>query len=262
MTTTATRTSADPTSRPRTATAAVVRTEARLFLREPGALFWIVLFPVLLLGILGLIPSFREPDDDLGGQRLVDLYLSVSVLIAMLMAAITSMPTVLTGYRERGILRRLRTTPVHPGTLLGAQVALFAAATITSIVLVLGVGTVVFDSALPRSAGWYAVSLLLALLAAFALGALLTAVSPTTKVGQTLSTIMLFPMLFTAGVWLPVQTMSGWLHTIVAATPFGAAAEALVDSQAGRTPDLVDLAVTGGWTIVLGLIAIRQFRWE
>ncbi len=46
---------------------AVLRTELRLFRREPGALFWILLFPTLLLVILGSIPGFRHHEADLGG---------------------------------------------------------------------------------------------------------------------------------------------------------------------------------------------------
>ncbi len=42
------------------ASTAVLRTEARLFTREPGALFWILVFPTLLLVILGMIPGFRN----------------------------------------------------------------------------------------------------------------------------------------------------------------------------------------------------------
>lgn len=103
---------------------AVLRTEARLFLREPGSLFWILAFPTVLMTILGLIPSFREHDDAFGGRRVIDLYVPVAVLLAMIMAGLQAMPPVLTGYRERGILRRMSTTPVRPSTLLGAQIAL------------------------------------------------------------------------------------------------------------------------------------------
>lgn len=245
-----------------TPTRAVIRTEARLFSRELGSLFWIVLFPTILLVILGAIPDFRKPDDALGGQRVVDLYVPVSVLLSMIMAAIMAMPPVVGSYRERGILRRLRTTPVHPGSLLLAQVALHAAAVVASAVLVLGVGRILFDVALPGSVIGYAVAFLLAIAAAFAIGAVVTAVSPNTRVGQTIGTIVFFPMMFTAGVWVPVQAMSGLLHDIVVATPLGAGAEALNDAMLGDFPQLADLGVMAAWTCALGVLAVRSFRWE
>lgn len=243
-------------------TAAVLRTEARLFSRELGSVFWIVLFPVLLLGILGAIPGFRDPDPEIGGLRVVDLYVPVAVLLAMIMAAVMSMPPVVMGYRERGILRRLRTTPVPPGSLLVAQVALHAAAVLASIVLVLGVGRLVFDTPLPGSVVGYAVALVLALAAAFSIGAVVTSVSPNTRIGTTIGTIVFFPSMFTAGVWAPVQAMGGMLRDIVVLTPLGAASEALHDAMLGDFPDLADLAAMAGWTAVLSLLAIRFFRWE
>ena len=243
-------------------TATVVRTEARLFGRELGSLCWILLFPTILLLIIGLVPGYRTPEDDLGGQRVVDLYATVCAVLAMIMAAIMAMPPVVAGYRESGVLRRLRTTPMHPASLLGAQVGLHAAAVLASIVLALGAARLVYDVPLPGALGWYAVSVVLASAAAFSIGAVVTSVSSTTRVVQTVGTIVFFPLMFTSGVWLPVQGMSGWLRDLVVATPMGAASEALNDTLQGLRPDLVDLAVMGGWTVVLSLVAVRLFRWE
>jgi ABC-2 type transport system permease protein len=244
------------------ATAAVLRAEARLFAREPGSLFWVLAFPTVLLLVVGLVPSFRELDDALAGQRVIDVYVPVCVLLAMIMAAIMAMPPVIAGYRESGVLRRMRTTPVHPGSLLLAQVGLHAAAVLVSVVLALGAARLAYDVALPADVAWYAVCVVLATAAAFSIGAVVTAVAPNGRVVQTIGTIVFFPMMFTAGVWVPVQAMTGWLHTVVVATPLGAAAEALNDTALGRNPDLVDLAVMGGWTAVLLLVAARAFRWE
>lgn len=244
------------------ATAVVVRTEATLFGRELGSLFWIQLFPTILLVILGLVPDLTEPEASLGGQRVIDLYASVVVVLAMIMAAIMAMPPVIAGYRESGVLRRLRTTPMHPGALLGAQVGLHAAAVLASVVLALGTARALYDVRLPGSVGWYALALVLGTAAAFSIGAVITAVSSSTRVVQTVGTIVFFPMMFTSGVWMPVQTMQGWLHDVVVATPLGAAAEALNDALQGIAPDLADLAVMGGWTVVLSLVAVRLFRWE
>ncbi|NYE35201.1 ABC-2 type transport system permease protein [Nocardioides cavernae] len=243
-------------------TAAVVRTEATLFARELGSLFWILLFPTLLLVVIGLVPDFQEPNASLGGQRIIDLYASVVVVLAMIMAAIMAMPPVIAGYRESGVLRRLRTTPMHPAALLGAQIGLHAVAVLASVVLALGTARVVHDVRLPGHLGWYALALLLATASAFSVGAVITAVSSSTRVVQTVGTIVFFPMMFTSGVWMPVQTMEGWLRVTVVSTPLGAASEALNDALQGIRPEVVDLVVMGGWTVALSLVAIRLFRWE
>lgn len=241
---------------------AVLLTEGRLFLREPGAAFWIVAFPTLLLVILGLIPAFRKHDPDLGGQSVVDLYVPVCVILAMIMAGIQAMPTIITGYRERGVLRRLRATPVHPGSLLSTQAGLHGAGALVGAALVLVSGHVGFGTPLPEQLGGYLVALALTLLTCLAMGAVITAVSTTTKVATMVSTIVFFPSMFTSGVWLPVQTMPHVMQQIVLCTPLGAAARALNDAALGEWPRLLDLAVTAGWAAVLGLVAVRTFRWE
>ncbi|MFF4698973.1 ABC transporter permease [Streptomyces chattanoogensis] len=240
----------------------VLKTEARLFRREPGTLFWVGLFPAVLLGILGMIPSFREADPSLGGRRAVDLYVPVVLLVAMIMAGIQAMPPLLTGYRERGILRRMSTTPVRPGALLGAQITLHGAAALGSAVLALAVGRLAFEVRLPRQLLGYALALVLTLGSALALGCVLCSVARTAKVAQVLGTAVFFPSMFTAGVWAPVQSMPQTLQHIVQLLPFGAGSQALSQAAAGDWPDWSHLAVTAVWALVLGWGAKRAFRWE
>ncbi|MEV6393249.1 ABC transporter permease [Streptomyces sp. NPDC051907] len=242
--------------------AAVLKTEARLFSREPAALFWILAFPTLLLVILGLIPSFREPSDDLGGRRVIDLYVPVVVLLSMITAGVQSMPPVLTGYRERGILRRMSTTPMKPGSLIGAQIALHGAAVVVSALVAVAVGWIVFDVALPRQFAGYVVALLLATLSALALGAVVSAISRTTKITQAVGSAVFFPAMFTSGVWLPVAAMPDTLQSIVGLTPLGAAAQALDQAAAGGWPGWSHLAVTAAWAALLIAAAGRWFKWQ
>jgi ABC-2 type transport system permease protein len=241
---------------------AVLRTEFRLFRREPGAIFWIFLFPTLLLVILGSIPSFREADKSLGGLRPVDAYVPIAVLIALIMSGVQSLPQALTGHRERGILRRMRLTPVQPSALLSAQMAVQGTVALASALLALAVGRLAFDVRLPEQVAGYLLALLLATAAALALGSVVSAVSRTTKIASAIGSAVFFPMMFCAGVWLPVQEMPHTLARVVGLTPFGAAARALNEAAAGHWPGWDHLGVLAGWAVLLTAAAARWFRWE
>ncbi|CAK7280866.1 ABC transporter permease [Streptomyces misionensis] len=241
---------------------AVLRTEFRLFCREPGAVFWIFLFPTLLLVILGSIPSFREADPSLGGLRPVDAYVPIAVLIALIMSGVQSLPQVLTGHRERGILRRMRLTPVRPAVLLSAQMVMTGTVALASALLALVVGRLAFDVRLPGRPAGYLLALLLATASALALGSVVSALSRTTRIAGAIGTAVFFPMMFCAGVWLPVQEMPRTLARVVELTPFGAAARALGEAAAGDWPGWGHLGVLAAWAVLLTAAAARWFRWE
>ncbi|MGV4986013.1 ABC transporter permease [Streptomyces sp. NRAIS4] len=241
---------------------AVLRTEFRLFRREPAAVFWIFLFPTLLLAILGSIPSFREADTSMHGLRPIDAYVPVAVLIALIMSGVQSLPQVLTGYRERGILRRMSVTPVRPSALLSAQMVVQGAVALCSALLAIAVGRVAFDVALPQQPAGYLLALVLAAAAALALGSVVSALSRTTKIAGAIGSAVFFPMMFCAGVWLPVQSMPHTLARVVQLTPFGAAARALDEAACGHWPGWAHLGVLALWTVLLTAGAARWFRWE
>ncbi|MFJ9416946.1 ABC transporter permease [Streptomyces sp. NPDC101227] len=259
---TGTHSTATRPARSRSATLAVFRTEALLFRREPGTLFWVGLFPSVLLAILGLVPSFREAQPELGGRRTIDLYVPVTLLVAMIMAGLQALPPLLTGYRERGILRRMSTTPVRPGALLGSGIALHGAAALISAALALAVGRLAFGVELPRQLLGYTLALVLTLGSALALGCVICSVARTARIAQVIGSAVFFPMMFSAGVWAPVQAMPETLQHIVQVLPFGAGAQALGQAAAGDWPGWSHLAVMAAWTAVAGWCAKRFFRWE
>ena len=241
---------------------AVLRTEVRLFRREPGAIFWILLFPTLLLVILGSIPGFREHQSDLGGLRTIDVYVPVAVLLGLIVGGLQSMPQTLTGYRERGILRRMATTPVRPSALLSAQMVVYGGAALVSALLALVVGRLAFAVPLPKQPLGYLLALLLAVLVALALGSVVSALSRTTKIAGAIGSAVFFPSMFCAGVWLPVQSMPHLMARIVDCTPFGAAAQALNRAAAGHWPGWGHIGVLAVWILLLTGAAGRWFRWE
>ncbi|MDQ8701993.1 ABC transporter permease [Streptomyces sp. LHD-70] len=247
---------------PSRADGAVFKAELALFRREPGSLFWIMIFPTGLFVVLGTIPVFREVGEAIPGMRLIDVYVPIAILTSLLMASVQAMPPVITGYREQGILRRMSTTPVRPATVLGAQMALHGIAALVSAALTISVGALAFDVPLPKQGLGYLLALALSVCAALSLGALLSALSRTSKAANAVGAVAFFPMMFSAGLWMPVQTMPDMLGRIMEVLPFGAASQALSAAGAGDWPSLTHLGALALWTVLLTGAAARWFRWE
>lgn len=237
--------------------------EARLFLRDAGSVFFGLTFPAVLLLLLGAVmPGFLDPVPELDGQRAIDIYLPVVAILAVATTALTTLPAYLATYRERGVLRRLATTPARPVHLLAAQLLVNLAATAVALLLALLAGMAVFGVAGPANALGAVAALILGTAAMFGIGLLVAAVVPNARVASGVGMLLYFPTLFFAGVWLPGPLMPEAIRRVREWTPPGALAEALSDAWSGGWPAPLHLAVLVGFVLLTGAAAARLFRWE
>ena len=164
---------------------ALTRTQFKVFLREPLAVFFGLAFPTVLLVVIGVAyPGATDPEPTFGGRSLVEAYAPTTVVLGLATMAVFLLPVALGGDRERGILRRLSTTPAHPGTLvtahLAVQLVIVTLAT-TSAVLV---GMLAFPLPFPDSPGWFIASFVLGACSLLAIGLLVGSTAPTANTGQ------------------------------------------------------------------------------
>jgi ABC-2 type transport system permease protein len=244
-----------------TALATLTKTEAKLLLRDPAAVFFVIVFPPLLLLVLGAIPPFREPNPETG-VRTIDLYVPILVAMAIAMFALSGLPNQLAGYRERGILRRMSTTPVSPAMMLTANLIVFVVTALGVTAVLLALGKLAFDVELPRQLPGYALVYLLSLVSMLSIGLFIAAVVRTAKAAAAAGQVLFFPILFFAGLWLPRAAMPDTLRQISDYTPLGAGVQALTDTAAGGTPQLLHIVVMLAWIAVTGIAAARLFSWE
>jgi ABC-2 type transport system permease protein len=242
----------------------LVLTETKLYLREPLTAFFLLVLPLALLLILGsAIPGFRDPDPSLGGQRVVDTQLpAMMILLAVVTSAFSVIPAVLALYRERGILRRLSITPASPAALLVTQLLLNLVATVLATSLMIFLGHLVLATRVPAQFLWFALSFVLGVCAMFSLGLCVAAVVPNSRAAGGIGAIVMFPLLFLAGMWLPRELMPEALRRLSDFTPTGAFGQALRDTWAGAPPQALHLVVLAAWAAGAGLLAARTFRWE
>ena len=245
------------------ALSALTKTQFKVFLREPAAAFFGLVFPAVLLVVIGLAyPGATDPERVFDGRSLVEVYAPTTIIMGMITMAVFLLPVALGGDRERGILRRLSTTPAHPGTLVAAHLAVqLMVVTIATIAAVV-VGVLVFPISLPERVGWFLVSFVLGACSLLAVGLLVGSLAPTASTGQGVGMLLFFPLLFFAGVYVPLEVMPGWIRTLSGYTPAGAAAQALSDSWSGATPRASDLLVMLAYAVGGGALAVRLFRWR
>jgi ABC-2 type transport system permease protein len=250
-------TTAAPPARRSSALLKLTLTELKLLGRERVRVALPVAIPLLLIVILGNIGSLRQPRAVYGGESFLDLYTTVMVVFGLALLALTNMPMIVADYRERGVLRRLQTTPIGPIRVLAAQLVAVA-----MVILILAVARIGFAVPLPRQPGAFALTALLAAAALLAVGLLIAAIAPTGRVARGIGAVVFYPMLFFAGLWLPIPNMPAVLQHISHATPLGAAVPALTLAAEGSWPTALQLLTMAGWAVAFGLAAARFFRWE
>jgi ABC-2 type transport system permease protein len=247
---------------PRAAFANIVLNEARLARRQPAGVIAGAGIALLILVIFGEIPALQKPSGGLGGYTPFEVYIPVLMCMAIAIIAFTYLPGPLVSYRELGILRRLSTTPVPAYWVLAAQLIVQTVIMAVTLVLVVTVCIVFFGISAPQDPAGMMLALALCLAALFAIGLAIAALARTSSAARGLMAAALYPMLFFAGLYYPVQLMPAVIQDISNYSPLGAAVEAIGATWVGQFPSARPLLVLAGYAVVFGFLARRFFRWE
>lgn len=245
----------------------LVRAETTLFLRDRGNVFFVVVFPtVLLVGMGFAIPGMRDPITDLPepwlGLRAVDLFAPLMLCVTAATAGLTTVPAYLASYRETGVLRRMSTTPMRPQGVLAAQAVVQLVGVAFGGALALAVARLVFGTPMPANPALAVLVFVLAVAAMFGIGVLIGGLAPRAVTASGLGMLIYFPMLFLAGLWTPGPLMPDVVERIATYSPLGAAAQAMNQAWFGSGLPWVQLFVMVGWAVLMFTIAARTFRWE
>jgi ABC-2 type transport system permease protein len=241
----------------------LIAVETKLYYREPVGAFFSIIFPGVLIVVLGLaIPGFRQPADDIGGRRPVDVYFPVLMSLAIVTVTMVALLNVLALYRERGVLRRLSATPVSPTALILAQLVVNLAALILGVLLAYGAAVLVFDIGAPANIAGVLIGFTLGAAAMGMIALFIAAVVPSQKASVGWGSLISYPMMFFAGVWTPGPAMPDGVRRVADFTPLGAASQAMQAAWAGGWPRPLHLAVMAATVAAFGTAAAKLFRWQ
>lgn len=240
----------------------LVQMELTLLRRDLGAVIFGFLFPAVLLLVLGLLPGFTDPDPDLGGRSLIEIYTPIVLVLTFVMVGVSSLAAAFATHRSEGVLRRLRVTPVGPGRLLFAQFAAHLLLALAGSALAVGTAMVAFDIGAPLSWPGFVLGLGLAGAALFAIGLILGSVVSTPSTANAVAPLVWIPLMVLGGLWFPREAMPDLMRRISDLSPMGAAVDAVQEAWFSGTTQVSSLAVLAVFAVVLGLVAVVTFRWD
>jgi ABC-2 type transport system permease protein len=240
--------------------------EIKIFLREPLGAIGTIAVPVLVFLLLDRVAnrklapaSSSFPSSGLSSDNLPVL---VSLLIAI--SAVLSMVTIISIYREGGILKRLRATPLRPYTILTAHVIVKLLLAAATLALMLMAGRRYF----PPNAHvpWFAftIALTISTWSILSVGFIIASIVPTARFAQPIGAIILYPMIALSGLFVPVAVFPPALRVVAHALPLNYAVNLLKGIWNGDrwSTHLGDVAAMAVLFLLYTMLSAKVFRWE
>ncbi len=197
--------------------------------------------------------------------RFIDFLMPGLVAMSIMQMGLFSVAFTFVQLKNRGILRRLLATPVHPASFLFGQVVTRLSVSILQTLVLIGIAVFIFDV---KIAGNMASILLLALIGGGVFVSLGFAVSGWAKneeVAAPIANVIALPMMFLSGVFFPRSAMPDVLEAITDFLPLTYLIDALrnvaIDGEALWSQGWSVLGL-GVWLIITFVVAVRLFKWE
>ena len=236
--------------------------ETKIFTREPMGFVGTLVAPLVVFIVLGRAFGVSKPVT----AAEVDIPFNAAILAAVLIAisAVQSLVAIISIYREGGILKRLRSTPLSPVTIMGAQVAVKLVFTVISLSLLMLAGRRLFPGVMHVNVFSFTVAVLLSTLGILSLGFVIASVVPTARFAQPISAAVLYPMLALSGLFFPVDRFPRALKTVAYLLPTTHAVALLegVWGGSGWGAHWVNAAALLALFAAYTTLSTKVFRWE
>jgi ABC-2 type transport system permease protein len=236
--------------------------ETKIFTREPMGFVGTLVMPLVVFIALGRALGVGKPV----ATPQVDIPFNPAILAAVLIAisAVQSLVAIISIYREGGILKRLRATPLSPVTIMGAQVAVKLAFTAVSLSLLVLAGKRLFPGVMQVNVFSFTLAVLLSTFSILSLGFVLASLVPTARFAQPIGAAVLYPMLFLSGLFFPVARLPRALGMVAYLLPTTHAVALMegVWSGSGWSAHWVNVAALLALFVAYTGVSTRVFRWE
>jgi ABC-2 type transport system permease protein len=239
--------------------------ETKIFAREPMGLIGTVAIPVVTFLFLGRLFAGRSMQLDAAEKAaLVRVEMPVLASILICLSAVLSLVTIIAIYRESGILKRLRATPLRPHTILTAQVLVKLLFTLITMALLLVAGKRYYPVPVDVPIASFALALVISTVAILSIGFLIASLVPTARFAQPIASLIFYPMIGLSGLFVPLASLPPSLRLVARLLPITYVTSLLKGMWQGAawSAHWVDLAALLVTFVVCTTLSSKVFRWE
>ncbi len=237
--------------------------ELKIFAREPLGLIGALILPTVIVIGIGRTLGGSAPRN----PRITDFVsvdLPVFAAITASLNAVLSLVTIVSIYRESGILKRLRATPLGPTRILSAHVIVKIVMTMATLIVMMLAGRRVLALHFDLRSLSFIAAAMISMASIVSIGFLIASVVPTARFAQPIGAIVLYPMLILSGIFFPLSALPPWLEQVVRALPFTYAVSLIRGIWIGESwsAHAYDVGALLLFAVVLTAVSSRVFRWE
>ncbi len=238
--------------------------EIKIFLREPMGAFGSILFPVLVFVLVGRVMGGQLTSRPISMAGFVRVGLPVLVAVMIALSAVLSLVTIISIYREGGILKRLRATPLRPQTILTAHVLAKLALTAVTMALMALAGKRYYPVSMDVPVFGFTIAVLISTWSILSVGFVIASIVPTARFAQPIGAAILYPMIALCGLFVPLQSLPPVVQDVARAAPLTYAVSLLQGIWKGErwSAHLGDVAALVVVFVVCTALSSKVFRWE
>ena len=234
-----------------------------IFRRNPAATFFTVILPLIFLIIFTSIFGNNTLQN---GASVATLYVPGILTLAIVSATAVNLAITMTTRRERGVLKRIRSTPIPPWVFIVSQMLAGAAIAAAMTVVISLIGRVLYGVevqfvTLPN----LIISLILGAMTFAAIGLALTSIIPSEDAAPAVTNAIFLPLYFISGVFVPDTEVPDWVNTLGNLFPVSHLNQALQESYNpfadGAAWPWNHWLVLAGWGTFGAIVTLRAFRW-
>jgi ABC-2 type transport system permease protein len=235
----------------------------KLYIREPIATFFTLAFPPMLVLLFGAMYG-NEPNPIFGGYGSMDVSMAGYTALILGTVGLMSVPITISGYRERGVMRRLRATAMRPLTFVVADVVSNLIMTLVGMVLLVIAGWLLHHVRFEGQVLSYVSGVVLSGLAMFSFGYMIAGLAPSARTAQIVGMVIFYPMMFLSGAGMPLELLPDSIRRVSDFLPLTYVVSLLRGLWFGGSwgEHLLELAVLVAVLGISTLLAARFFRWE